>query len=161
MDLQFGDVSPGIYGIVTADALATKAMSANVSLLHRKNGEYAENYPAVGGTVTLDSAPSVAAAKSGQTVTVQVHAQFALHALQQLGCNGGEAVDGSVIDTQCTCRDPEGTITTCIPDAGFNYCCPVADAETVPFDLRLEAQPCAAMCRVAVGLSDYCAAVNP
>jgi hypothetical protein len=161
LDFEFGDVVQGTYVITTSDALATKAKETTIHLLHRQNGEYTETFPALSGTVTLGASLSVGAAKSGVAVALQVHATFAALPLQQLGCSGGEAADSSVVTAQCSCRDPEGIMTTCIPNTVLDYCCPAGDGGTVTFDFSLAAQPCAAMCRAAVGLANECAAVVP
>jgi len=161
IDLELGDIVQGTYALTTANALDARSTAANVSLLHRKNGEYTENYPALGGTVTLDNALSIAGAGSGMPITLEVHAEFGAHPVQQVGCSGGQARDSSVIDSYCSCRDLEGVMTTCVPVSGVDYCCAVADGGVVAFDFRLAAQPCAAMCRTAVGLPDLCASVAP
>jgi hypothetical protein len=161
VDLEFGGAGSGAYSVVTSDVLDGNSMAANVSLLHRKNGAYVENYPAIGGSVTLEQAPSTEGSNAGASVTARVHATFASSPFQQVGCSGGEAADSSVVDTVCTCRDPAGATTTCVPDGGFDYCCPIDAGASVPLELVLTAQPCPGMCRVAVGFSDYCAVLNP
>jgi hypothetical protein len=161
VDIELGDVAQGDYAIVTTDALGAKGMVANVTLLHRKNGEHTESYPALGGTISLQAALSPGAAKSGKTALGHVQAAFAFRPQQQVGCRGGQAADSSIVDTQCTCRDSSGNETTCVPSVGFDYCCVEMSGARVTFDFGISAEPCASMCRVATGLPDYCAMVQP
>ena len=157
LDIELGDVVNGTYVVMTDSVTGTKGMAVNVSILHRSKGTYTGNFPATSGTVTLDSALPTGGATAG--VDIDIH--FPTEALEQLGCDGSEAKDGSRGVTSCTCVSDTGTMSTCVPDSGLNgYCCTGDGNSLVPFKAHIAAVPCPAMCRVVAGSPDYCSSLG-
>jgi hypothetical protein len=166
LDVELGGTAEGVYDITSDDVVGTRGTKANVSLLHRQNGAYTGDYPAVTGAVTLAATASLDAAAEGRSIAIAIDAQFPSRAMDRLACQGGAPIltDGAIgpVTTSCTCRDPSGALTTCIPDdGGKGNCCINTTSTTVPFTTHVSAESCPSLCRVAVGLADFCAAVQP
>jgi hypothetical protein len=165
LTIDLGGTVAGSYRITGDDIVGMSGQAANVTLLHRQNGEYTADYPAVAGTVTLPAAASLDGSVAGQELALTIDAQFPSHAVQRTLCRGGEQIlpDGSAasIATSCDCKDAAGVTTTCTPSDGKNNCCIDTQSATVRFTKQLAAAECQSLCRVVVGLPDYCAEVQP
>jgi hypothetical protein len=159
VDIELGDVVKGVYVAATNSVTGTKSMAANVSILHRTSGTYAANFPATSGTVTL-AADLASSGTSSPDVDIDI--RFPTEALQQLGCEGWTAKDGSRGVTSCECVSAAGTMSTCVPDSGLDdYCCTGEGDHPISFVTHFAAVPCSAMCRVTAGSPDYCSSLPP
>ncbi|MCL2779834.1 MAG: hypothetical protein FWD73_17725 [Polyangiaceae bacterium] len=154
LDIQLGDITPGVYSITTHDVVRTKIQAANVALLHRQKGAFVANYPATSGTITLVVGDANAAADRELDIDIRFPSNMA----RQVGCTGGQALGSAAASTSttCTCEESDGSTFTCVPDVGFDYCCARNTGTLVPFTAHVSASACPSMCRVATGLPDYC-----
>lgn len=159
IDIDLGDVAQGTYVVAAGTtAVGSQSMTANVALLHRRSGEYVTNLSAISGSITLDADASPSGAASGRSLALDIDVHIS--AVQQLGCQGGESIDGSDFETTCSCIDSHGAASTCTPEGGLGaYCCDGGGDQIFAFQGHLVASPCAAMCRVVAGLPDYCASI--
>ncbi len=157
LETTVNDGSTGDHKIVLAPRSGTPSATANVTLLHRKQGAFVESYDAVGGTVSLTSNPSPAEAAGGTPLTGRIDAEFPADAVQLVGCEGGQPADGGPAVSWCTCRHAaDGGLSTCVP-ATVDNCCPDPSGPLVRASIAFTATGCASMCRWAAGLSaDYC-----
>jgi hypothetical protein len=163
IDVNLGGTAAGTYTVSTDDLVGTSGTYANVALLHRYHETYAENYKAVAGTVVLTDGVMPADARSGTSVEASISVDFPDQAVQRLMCQGGQAVGdaASVAINTCDCQKASGEVTSCIIAAPGSDCCVSADGGGISFESRFSSPPCAAMCRVATGLPDYCVTVQP
>jgi hypothetical protein len=159
LDLDINDTKLGEHAISLVERAGTPSATANVTLLHRVNDAFVESYKAVGGTVTLSSAPLVADANSGATLEGRIEVDFPTHGVQQLACVGGQARGSPEIYSSCNCKDDTGRTWTCTPDGGQDCCVELGSGSTHA-SIALSARPCGAMCRWASGIPCYCESVS-
>lgn len=158
LDVAIFDLRIGPHGIVLASPRGAASPTANVTLLHRSNNAYADSYDALGGTVTVDSAPSPQEFKSGSRLTGSIDADFPMHAFEEVVCHGGiSATPDATMQEECTCRDDHDQRTTCVPAPGMTRCCYDYASARIRIHVRFSALTCSAMCKYAIGLPDYCA----
>jgi hypothetical protein len=156
-DVSVNDASSGEHAIALPQRDGNPSPTANVTVLHRKDGAFVEAYDAVGGSVRLDSAPTPPEASGGVSLLGRIEADFPSHAVREVSCQGGVQVDGGGATSTCNCVDSDGVASTCVPDGEGHNCCPDVTSPPVHIGISLRAVPCANMCRWAAGLSvDYC-----
>jgi hypothetical protein len=81
---------------------------------------------------------------------------FPTHPLFEGSCHGGGPADGGPSTFECTCVDPEGKRSTCVP-SDEETCCRDAVSSTFRIDIAFTASHCRAMCRFAADApTDYC-----
>jgi len=66
------------------------------------------------------------------------------------------ALDGSGAVNICSCRDADGVASECNVVSGTS-CCVAAGGDTQLFQFKVEASPCAEMCRIVAGQPNHCA----
>lgn len=158
LQIDMNGASAGNY-VVTTDRLSSHAADpvANVALLHRKNGEIAERYRSLSGTIAIHQAPNLGAFRAGSRLVASVDLSFSLHPVQALECRGGRGPAAPAEPTVCSCVDEDAKRSDCTLQPGQEQCCFDLQSERLPFHVDVEATPCASMCRAVAGLPDYCA----
>ena len=157
LQVDMNGASAGDY-VVTTDRLSSHAADrvANVSLLHRRRSELAEQYRALSGTIAIHRAPALGAFHAGSSLLASVDLSFALHPVQTLDCRGGRGPSAPADPTVCSCEDEDARRSDCTLQAGREQCCFDMLTERLPFHIDVDAAPCASMCRAVAGLPDYC-----
>jgi hypothetical protein len=156
LEVTVNDAETGDHAVSVVERDGTPTPTANVSLLHRKNGEFVTAYSAVSGQLSISGAPSPQDARNGASLQGRVEADFPLRALQEVACMGGMERDGGNSFASCTCRAADGNTSTCTPTDG-NNCCYDWTGPRTHVSIPLTAESCPNMCRWAAGLSvDYC-----
>lgn len=156
LDLDLNGATAGDY-VVMADRLSARTdRAATAMMVHRRDGESIERYPALSGVVSLRAAPSLDDFKAGAALVVSVDLSFSSHAVQPLACRGGQGRSGPTAPTHCACVDDEGAKSECLLEAGQDQCCFDTAAERFAWHLDVTASPCASMCRSLAGSADYC-----
>jgi hypothetical protein len=150
------DEVAGDHAITVDERQGDPAHTANVTLLHRRDGAWVEAYDALSGSVTLTTTPSAADAKAGADLAGRIDAEFPSHAVMEESCQGGGPTDGGAMWSSCTCKDAIGVATTCTPSGG-QECCRDWASPRIHVTLDFDASSCPAMCRWVAGLPvDYC-----
>ena len=103
----------GQYRVVVPMAPDDVGGTAYVSLLHRKNGELVESYDALSGSLSMDVVSDLMSYRSRAPIRGSLSAEFPLHALRQVQCDGSVNGDGSGFQNHCTCSDASGSQSTC------------------------------------------------
>ncbi len=161
LEANVNDTLPGDHAITLVQRHYVPTHTANVTLLHRQNGAFVDESDAVSGTVTLSSTPSAADANAGAKLEGHVEADFPVHALTEVSCQGGQAVGSTTVESSCTCRDDHGQTSTCVPANPGQGCCHDLSSSRVHASFDLKAAPCGAMCAFAAGLPGaYCESIT-
>lgn len=145
----------GEHVITTVPRKSGPIATANLTLLHRRNKAFVEAYDAIAGSVNIVVNPTPEAARRGDELVGHIVADFPVHPLFEEGCVGGALVDGGDAFRECTCKDPSGQRSTCVP-SGEETCCRDPSGGTFRVSISFSATHCSGMCRVAAGAENYC-----
>ncbi len=156
LQVDLNGASAGDYAVTTDRLSSHTDRVASVALLHRYRGELAERYRALSGTISVRRAPGLAAFHARTQLQASADLSFALHPAQALECRGGRGPGAPADPTTCSCEGEDGERSECTLQAGHEQCCFDTVTALLPFHIEVDATPCAAMCRAAPGLSDYC-----
>jgi hypothetical protein len=161
LEVELGGGVSGRYGVVFPNYTDHGPSSATIRLSHRANGGWLESYNAVGGQITVVTAPSIADTQVGGRLTGVIEADFESEPMQLVSCQGGASVSTGRMESMCNCTRIDGTTFSCLValDELQTSCCHTPGAPTIHVMIALNAEYCSGMCAVLTGLPPYCASV--
>lgn len=161
LEAELGGGVAGNYAVAFPNYIDDGSLAATVRLSHVAEHALVESYRAVGGQITVESAPSLADAKTGKQLAGRIEVDFEKDPVRVVNCQGGASVGGGNTESTCTCAKTDATSFSCrvLPDGFQSSCCHAQGAPTMHVSSPFVAEHCTGMCTVLAGLPSYCNAL--